>query len=609
LAAFTAKLPPLRNFRLTAWGRYGAAALAGVCLALAFPKTSIAGLAWIAPALFVAVALGTRGWQTFRIGYIAGLAHYLVSLSWLLHIPVRGYPILGWIALSAFLALFQATWVWLMLEVQGSRFRVQSPDASDASDNSTWAQRSLWALAGAASWVALEMLLARVFGGFPWNLLGASQYQLLPLIQIASITGVYGVSFLVVWVSLALFNAVGAIFRQPANRHAWLGEVILPATALAIVFALGMRTLREPAETSSELRVTMIQPSIPQTMIWDAQENSNRFRQLIEQTQSAFASTRRGVARTNGPLTRPSDTLSPSDWERDGVRGSGTDLVLWPEAAVPEKLRFDEATQIAVTNLARSNDVWLILGSDDGALRPGGTTEADVDYFNASFLVSPRGEVVAGYRKRHLVMFGEFIPFARWLPFVKWFTPITGGFEPGTRVVPFRLERRAPPRHEVDAAAARAEAVLGAPIHTATLICFEDVFPHLVREYVEDDTDFLVNLTNDGWFGESAAQWQHAATAVFRAVENGVPLLRCCNNGLSCVVDKRGRIREVLRDANGGVYGPGVLSVALPLRSAETRPLPTFYNRHGDWFGWGCVGLAVLMVLARFRRSHEKQGA
>lgn len=553
----TAKLPTLRNFRITAWGRYGAAAIAGVCLALAFPNTSIAGLAWIAPALFVAVALGTRGWRTFRVGYVAGLAHYLVSLSWLLHIPVRGYPILGWIVVSAFLALFPALWVWLTLEVRSAKCEVQSPDGPSVARTDNWPRRSLWALAGAASWVALEMIIARVFGGFSWNLLGASQYQLLPLIQIASVTGVYGVSFLVVWVSLALFNAVGAIFRQPGNRHAWLGEIILPATALAIVFALGMRTLRAPAETSGELRVTFVQPDIPQTMIWDARENDNRFRQLLALTTQALT--------------------------------NRTDLLLWPEAAVPKMLRFDEETQIAVTNLARSNGVWLILGSDDGALRPGGTSEADVDYFNASFLVSPRGEVVAGYRKRHLVMFGEFIPFTRWLPFVKWFTPITAGFTPGTRPVPFKIPERG--------------------VKTATLICFEDVFPHLVREYVEADTDFLVNLTNDGWFGESAAQWQHAATAVFRAVENGVPLLRCCNNGLSCVVDEHGRIRDVLRDAEGRVYGPGLLSVALPLRSVESRPPPTFYNRHGDWFGWTCVGLAALILAVRFRRGGGKHDA
>ena len=124
---------------------------------------------------------------------------------------------------------------------------------------------------------------------------------------------------------------------------------------------------------------------------------------------------------------------------------------------------------------------------------------------------------MARYIKRKLVIFGEYVPLADWLPFLKYLTPIQGGFTPGRRPVSFPLP--------------------GLRAKTSVLICFEDIFPHLVREHVDDDTDFLVNLTNNGWFGESAAQWQHAANAVFRAVENGLPLVRCANNGLTCWVD------------------------------------------------------------------------
>ena len=118
------------------------------------------------------------------------------------------------------------------------------------------------------------------------------------------------------------------------------------------------------------------------------------------------------------------------------------------------------------------------------------------------------------------------------------------------------------------------------------------MFPQLAREAVRDDTDFLVNLTNDGWFGESAEQWQHMAGAVFRAVENGVPLVRCCNNGVTCWIDAHGRVREIFRDNSGSVYGTGALTIDLPLQ----KHAPTFYNRHGDWFGWGCVGIAMIVL-------------
>jgi apolipoprotein N-acyltransferase len=325
---------------------------------------------------------------------------------------------------------------------------------------------------------------------------------------------------------------------------------------LAIVFAGGLRKLRMPDDAALELRVTFVQPSIPQTMIWDTTENSNRFRQLIELTSQALT--------------------------------NETDLLLWPEAAVPNLVRYDEATRLAVASLARSNQLWMILGSDDASLRPGGTSEEDVDYFNCSFLINPDGEIAASYRKNHLVIFGEYVPLARWLPFVKWFTPITGGFTPGTKPIPFVLDSPSADSGNVFPVS---------EIRTATLICFEDVFPHLVRRYVDADTDFLVNLTNDGWFGEGSAQWQHAASAVYRAVENGVPLLRCCNNGLTCWVDARGRMREVFRDEGGSVYGAGSATWRIPLGLPGERPPRTFYNRHGDWFGWACVILTALRML------------
>ncbi|HLP78147.1 MAG TPA: hypothetical protein VK327_14665, partial [Candidatus Paceibacterota bacterium] len=173
--------------------RYPLAILAGVLLACAFPKIGVAGFGWIAPGLMLATALGTAGKQSFRLGYVAGLAHYLTSLYWLLCIPVRGYPILGWVALSAFLALYPAIWVWLGVKISGVRCQVSGGGMSgwrglvDALGTRSWSQRAVWALTCAALWGGWEMIIARFLGGFPWNLLGASQYRIVPLIQIASV--------------------------------------------------------------------------------------------------------------------------------------------------------------------------------------------------------------------------------------------------------------------------------------------------------------------------------------------------------------------------------------------------------------------------------------
>ena len=514
--------------------RYFLAALAGFVLAAAFPKFDFTGAAWIAPALILACAYRTRGRTAFRIGYFSGFTYYLTTLYWLLHIPVIGFPIFGWLAMSAFLALYLAVWVWLLAGRIGK---------------GGWLRRSAWILAGAAAWVALEMIRARFLSGFPWNDLGTSQWQMLPLIQIASVTGVYGVSFIVAWFSLALFSGVVAMFRHPTSRYVWLSELLLPLLALLMLFVTGMARLRSMPAGNETLRVTFIQPAIPQTMIWDSSENTNRFRQLIELTSQALT--------------------------------NSTDLLLWPEAALPE---FNEASFAAITNLIQTHQVEMIFGADDVQGKPNPTPDDRYDVFNAAFHFRPNGSLGGIYHKRHLVMFGEYIPLVRALPFVKWFTPITGGFTSGNHPTHFTLERPTQAR-----------------IHIAPLICFEDTFPHLVRECVNDDTDLLVNLTNNGWFGESAAQWQHAASAALRAVENGVPLLRCCNNGITCWIDARGQVRGLFRDHVGSEYGVGFETWTIPICAAgENRPR-TFYNAYGDWFGWSCVALTALLVLPRLR--------
>jgi apolipoprotein N-acyltransferase len=538
-------------------GRYLVAVLAGLLLAASFPRIGVAGLAWVAPALMIAAALGKDGADRFRIGYVSGLAHYLLSLSWLLAIPYRWHsiplgPAAGWLSLSAYLALYPATWVWLVAEARGAGRRDSAADAAGSGVlSASWTARSAWALSGAALWVALEMLVSRLFTGFPWNLLGSSQYRMTPLIQVASITGIYGVSFLIVWFSLSLASAGLSMLRRPNTRAIWVGEMVLPMLTVAVLFNSGFRQLRHAPPASRTLKVTLVQPSIPQTLIWDETRDDERFRELVRLSERALA--------------------------------TPTDLLIWPEAAVPKDLRYDADTYRAVTNLAVSHHVWLIIGSDDKEPRRNSTDPDATDYFNSSFLISPDGTLVARYCKRTLVVFGEYIPLVRWLPFVKWFTPIDGGYTSGEGPVPFELADR------------RAKA--------SVLICFEDIFPQLAPEYAGDDTDFLVNITNDGWFGEGAAQWQQAAGAAFRSIENGLPLVRCANTGLTCWIDAQGRMREIFRDDRGTIYGAGFMTVEVPLLARGAKRQPTFYHQHPDLFGWVCAGIGVVMLGRKIGRT------
>ncbi len=509
---------------------------------MSFPKWGIAGLAWIAPGLMLASAMGASGKEAFRLGVIAGLANWLAGIYWLLLIPVKFAPIVGWLLLCTFLSLYMGAWVWLSWKTYPL---VPSRDLA-LRDSPRWfygstaLQRLVWCFGCAAFWVAMEMIQGRFLSGFPWNLLGTSQYKMLPLIQFASYTGIYGVSFLLVWFSVSLLCAIVALMQTPSQRwHTWR-EILLPALVAVMAMASGFSELRQPEQRAGEIRMALIQPSIPQTVIWDPEGAAPRFQQLIALTKGALA--------------------------------ENPDVVVWPEAAVPA--HFDAEIQQIISGLAKQHRVWIVFGADDRE-----ASESKTNYYNSAFAASPDGRIIGSYRKRQLVMFGEYVPLSRYLPFLKDFTQVYGEFTPGTAPMPFKLDS------------------LG--VTTTVLICFEDLFPHLGREYATTNTDFLLNLTNNGWFGESAAQWQHAVGAVFRAIENGLPLVRCANNGLSCWVDAHGAMHDVyFPDGTKNIYRAGYKIVAVPTLNGQTREL-TFYTKYGDIFGWACVAFTAVFPLSR----------
>ena len=532
-----------------ALGRYGLAALAGLLLSAGFAPWEVAGAAWAGPGLMLLCALGQRGGRAFRLGFVGGFVHFLSSLYWLLAMPftwlgIPLVPALAWIALSAYCALYTGLWVWFCWKIFPPR-ESGGPEFSlvaqvDQFLSVAWLRRAGWAILCAAAWTALELARGRVLSGFPWNFLGATQYTLLPLIQIASITGVYGVSFMIVWFSVAVGGVMLILARRPSTPSIW-GQAALPLLTLCWILAYGMTKSWGIPVPSREIKVALIQPSIPQTLIWDAKENAARFQQVLALSEKALA-------------TKPQ-------------------LLLWPESAVPDLGLENEQ---AIQHLLASRPAWLIFSGDSAEPLPSGKN-AD---FNSAFLVNPAGMAEAVYHKRRLVIFGEYVPLLRWLPFLKWLTPISDGFTPGERAVQFNLTNLS--------------------AKTSVLICFEDMFPQEARDHVEEDTDFLINLTNDGWFGQGPEQKQQAACALFRAVENGVPLVRCCNNGLTCWIDAQGRIREIERAGNS-IYGPGFITPQIPLRELGPRS-PTIYNRYGDWFGWSCCALCGLYLIPTLRR-------
>lgn len=511
--------------------------LSGIFAGLAFPLPGWSGLAWLAPGVLLCSALGSDGAKVFRIGYLAGLIQYLISLRWLLLIPFPSGAVAGWLALSAYSALFWGLALWSSLSLV--RFFTSGKTTQGWSDQSrhlcglSWFRRStIWFLM-AAIFTGCEVLRGRLLTGFPWNFYGITQWQNIALIQISSITGVFGVSFLIHWVSFGLLGACLHLKDAARSRLAWTSDLRVPLVGLLLVLGWGFQRVMQPVPKGTDVSIALVQPSIPQTLIWDDAANPERFAKVFALTQTAI-----------------------------GLR---PEAVVWPEGSLPD-ITPEQFNQIV--RLLGPSESWWLFGTGYGRL-----VDGHPQHYNAGLLVDSLGNVRDRYHKRRLVIFGEYIPFEHTLPFMKWLTPIGSSFTPGTNASAFRIGR-------------------DTNTVVSPVICFEDMFPETTRSHVAPDTDFLLELTNDGWFGESSAQWQHCAGAAFRSVENGIPLVRCANNGLTCWLDEYGRMRDLL-GRGSDVHAPGVLLIQLPRRAEGfLRPL-TWYHEHGDVFGWGCVMVFV----------------
>ncbi|MCX6882048.1 MAG: apolipoprotein N-acyltransferase [Verrucomicrobia bacterium] len=555
----------LFSFANTILNRWCLAAIGGILLGLAFPKSNWAGFAWIGPGIILFSAAGRPGGEAFRLGYVAGVIQSLFTLRWLLHIPFPAGAVAGWLALSAYLGLYTGLWVWMAWRFFPNKTPHQSAPSLNR-DTATWfarttlTQRAGWALVAAIFWVGNEIITARLLSGFPWLGVGITQSELVPIIQISNISGIYGVSFLVVWFSVSAISATMVLVSQPRPQRTWILDLVLPMGGILLAMLYGFQQMGSYRTPTATAKLGLVQPSIPQTLIWDTTENKSRFQKLIELSELALA-------------TKP-------------------DLLIWPEAAVPTLMRHDPETANALRDLLGRHKTWAVVGSDDADVGPSNTSK-DARYYNSSFAISPSGIIEGIYRKRRLVIFGEYVPLLHWFPFLQHLTPIgENGFSAGDKPVSFFVPSR-DGKHRIT---------------LSPLICFEDAFPHSVGEYVQADTDFLLNLTNDGWFGESNAQWQHAAHAVFRAVENRVPVVSCANNGLTCWIDPLGRMHEVYWGQSVNIYGAGFKTAQVPILSGEKRVM-TFYHEYGDVFGWSCTSLwaaALLLALWQSRRTRQQ---
>lgn len=457
------------------------------------------------------------------VGWLTGVVFYFVILHWISGTVFEGLGNNG-IATLSLAALSSLLAIQFALFSAGAYYLKRMP--------------LLWPLACACLWVGLEILhqlIALKFMAFPWFVLGYTQFNFLYLIQISSYTGVYGVSFVVIFTSL-----VAAYMVLRINRTVKIFYFILAFCLLLLTVSFGHKVIQEQLRhiqsSPKELRVALMQPYTHKLFISGYDE----------------------------------DVVYTIAGQMEALKDKKAAFVIWPESSLPGDLLSSEYMDY-IKEQSKELNVWQIFG---------GTEEIDGEQYVAAVLVDEEG-IADDYKKTQLVPFGEFLPFQGLLGgFYKanGITSLTGTFsagkEPGKI---FSIMADAPGESK------QTQYKFG------TEICFESIFPSIYRAQALSGADFFVNISNDGWFLVSAAPYQHLRANVFRAVENRRPLLRSTNTGVSAWIDSLGRIR-----VETGLDKQESLVFDFIFKEGNTK---TFYTSHGDLFAYICLALAALLVM------------
>ncbi len=397
----------------------------------------------------------------------------------------------------------------------------------------------------AAIWVLLEYARGFLFGGFPWALLAYTQWKNLPFIQAADTVGAHGISFFILWANVMLYRMASA----GKTGRTFLTLVMVLGTLSG--YGLWRLASREGFYLSEGpkalIGVSVVQGNIPQEEKWDAKIKSIIFEKYKRLTLMAA-------------MEKP-------------------DLIVWPETSFPGYLEDEVMMAAHLRALVRQSRTHVLVGAPTQ-----GDLEKGLRFYNSAMLFAPNGEELARYSKVHLVPFGEYVPFEPILGVIRHFVSI-GRFSPGTEQTIFSIVNK---NQKIRVAA-----------KFGVLICYEDIFPGLVRRLCLDGADFLVNITNDAWFGKSSAPYQHAQASVFRAIENRVPVIRSTNTGLSCFISAEGRVTSSVKKDGQEIMVSGQQTQNIVLRKG--RP---FFTRFGDLFFW----LLTALILFAFKERHKNSG-
>jgi len=442
--------------------RYAAAVLTGVMVSACFLRFQLFPIAWVAfvPLLWALAHAGSAR-AAARIGFVAGLVTNLPAFYWLVYtIHVFG-------GFSQPVALLLYMCLTLFAACEFVLFSV------------AWHRTGAGPLALAAPvlWVSLEFLFPNVF---LWRMANC-QFHAPLLMQIGDITGPFGLSFVMLWVS----SGVAQLFCQP-RRVAPLGAACIALLALVVYGAVRLPQVEEAMRTAPSVRVALVQGNV-------------------------------GI-REKGDVHYFDVNIAKYQQLSEGVQNN-VDVIVWPETADQRWISTDATRLEGKENPFENLQRHLIFGGLSFRLRS--ADPDDADEFNSAFLMGPDGVILGRYDKHILMPFGEYVPFASSIPFIEKISPIHSGFRPGEQVSVFDIDGKA---------------------RIGQLICYEDIVAGMPRYTTEAGADILLNILNDAWYGDTAAPYQHQALALWRAIENRRYLLRGSNSGVTSIIDAAGRI-------------------------------------------------------------------
>ena len=583
--------------------RLAGAISSGLLVAGLFPPYHAPWLAWLAllPLLPTLWSLdGKRAsWQGFGLGWLAGSVSsgvqfcWLGEVSWLAAVLLPLYLGLFWGLFGAFAATLGNPWHKHRASVQvrphhSRRHRLLAAVLPTVPGSTRLSLRS--AFCHGAIWAGLEWLRSWLFSGFGWNPLGVAFHDSLLMAQAADLLGVIGLSLLLVFCQAVIVQAAARLLiKEPAPQHRQLWDVAAAALVMALVFSYGSaRLASEGHRKSLRLRALLVQLDVPQEaaeMQWDDLKIDSAYE---DDTLAALEVIKKADALTENPAARR--------WP---------DWVLWPESALRGQLlrtadggwgtwqqNLDTIAQVRTAGpfslIYGINELEAVPKGEQLIPKPGGLM------YNSLAVMSPSDELQT-FRKHHLVIFGETIPFVDSLPFLKQIyaqqsgTEYNGSFTPGDSFDPLSINAGA---------------------HTIGVIpsvCFEDTVPRLARLFARSGPQVILNVTNDGWFKHSAAAAQHFANARFRTIELRRPMLRCANTGVSAAINTCGSTAhpdtaaaQVLTDATGSHFTRGSLLTELDV---PLEPAVTLYALIGDG------GIIILALLALAMATLTRPGA